>query len=110
IPVHAESLKRELVHAHPNVTLFDIGVLVAQVREMLERAVAAVQLLFAFTLVAGVLVLAAALHATRDERIHEVAVMRALGARADLLRAALLRELLVCGALAGVLAAAAAIG
>src|SRR5690606_23629961 len=89
--------------------VFDIGVIVAQVRQMLEHAVTAVQLLFAFTLFAGVLVLAAALHATRDERMHEVAVMRALGARADLLRAALLRELLLCGVIAGALAAAASI-
>ena len=110
IPSHADSVKRELVQAHPNVTLFDIGVIVAQVRQMLDRAVSAVQLLFAFTLSAGVLVLAAALHATRDERMHEVAVMRALGARAELLRAALLRELLLCGVIAGILAAAAAIG
>lgn len=110
IPAQADRLKRELVHAHPNITLFDIGVIVVQVRQMLGRAISAVQWLFAFTLGAGVLVLAAALHATRDERLHEVAVMRALGARADLLRAALLRELLVCGAIAGVLAAAASVG
>lgn len=109
IPEHAERLKYEIVKAYPNVTVFDIGVIVAQVRLMLERTVTAVQLLFAFTLVAGVLVLAAALHATRDERMHEVAVMRALGARAQLLRAALIRELVLCGAIAGVLAAAASI-
>lgn len=110
IPPAAETLKRDLVHTYPNITVFDIGVIVAQVRQMLERAVIAVQLLFAFTLAAGVLVLCAALHATRDERMHEVAVMRALGARADLLRAALYRELLLSGTLAGMLAAAAAIG
>lgn len=107
IPQEAGWLKREIVQAWPNVTVFDIGVIVAQVRQMLERAVSAVQLLFAFTLCAGVLVLAAALHATRDERMHEVAVMRALGAGAGLLRSALWRELLLCGAIAGGLAAAA---
>ena len=109
VPPAADALKRDIVQAYPNVTVFDIGVIVAQVRQMLERAVAAVQLLFAFTLFAGVLVLAAALHATRDERMHEVAVMRALGARAGLLKAALFRELLLCGTIAGVLAAAASI-
>lgn len=110
VPPHAEALKSRLVHTHPNLTVFDIGVIVAQVRQMLERAVTAVQLLFAFTLAAGVLVLAAALHATREERMLEVAVMRALGARSSLLRAALARELVVSGAVAGVLAAGAAIG
>lgn len=109
VPPAADALKQKLVQAYPNVTVFDIGVIVAQVRQMLERTVTAVQLLFAFTLAAGVLVLAAALHSTRDERMHEVAVMRALGARSDLLRAALLRELLLCGILAGVLGAAAAL-
>src|SRR5690606_27642673 len=101
--------KRDIVQAWPNVTVFDIGVIVAQVRLMLERTVTAVQLLFAFTLFAGVLVLGAALHATRDERMQEVAVMRALGARADLLRAALLRELVLCGAIGGALAVAASV-
>lgn len=110
VPPAAEGLKREIVKAYPNVTVFDIGVIVAQVRQMLDRTVTAVQLLFAFTLAAGVLVLAAALHATREERLYETAIMRALGARADLLRSALLKELLLCGAIAGVLAAAGAIG
>lgn len=109
IPPAGEALKHRIVQAWPNITVFDIGVIVAQVRQMLERTVVAVQLLFGFTVFAGVLVLAAALHATRDERMHEVAVMRALGARADLLRAALFRELVLCGALAGVLAAAASV-
>lgn len=109
IPLSADALKRDIVQAWPNITVFDIGVIVAQVRLMLERTVTAVQLLFAFTLFAGVLVLGAALHATRDERMQEVAVMRALGARADLLRAALLRELVLCGAIAGALAAAASV-
>src|SRR5690606_31821029 len=52
IPPAAETLKRDLVHTYPNITVFDIGVIVAQVRQMLERAVIAVQLLFAFTLAA----------------------------------------------------------
>src|SRR5690606_27462873 len=58
---------------------------------------------------AGVRALGPALPATRAERRQEVAVMRALGARADLLRAALLRELILCGAIAGALAAAASV-
>lgn len=109
VPPSADALKSRIVQAYPNITVFDVGVIVTQVRQMLGRAVSAVQLLFVFTLAAGVLVLAAALHATRDERMREVAVMRALGAQANVLRAALLRELLLCGALAGALAAGAAV-
>ena len=109
IPPSQAALKSEIVREWPNITVFDVGVIVAQLRQMLDRTINAVQLLFAFTLLAGVLVLAAALHATRDERMHEVAVMRALGARAELLRSALLRELLLCGIIAGLLAAGASV-
>ena len=109
LPAAHSSVLPGIVKAYPNITVFDVGVIVTQVRQMLDRTIKAVQLLFAFTLAAGVLVLAAALHATRDERIHEVAVMRALGARAELLRGALFRELVLCGAIAGALAATASV-
>lgn len=109
VPRGQSALLPKIVQAYPNITVFDVGVIVTQVRQMLDRTVQAVQLLFAFTLCAGVLVLAAALHATREERMHEVAVMRALGARASLLRGALFRELVLSGAIAGALAAAASV-
>jgi len=55
-------------------------------------------------------VLGAALYATRDERIHETAILRALGASRAQLNTALWLELLILGALAGLLAAAGATG
>jgi putative ABC transport system permease protein len=64
-----------------------------------------VQLLFLFTLAAGMLVLGAALFSTRDERMHEVAILRALGASRRQLSASLRIELLLLGGLAGALAA-----
>jgi len=110
IPAASADLKRDLVQTHPNITVFDVGVIVAQLRQMLDRTLSAVQWLFAFTLLAGILVLAAALHATREERMHEAAIMRALGAEASLLRGALRKELLITGVIAGLLAAGASIG
>src|SRR5690606_5341865 len=73
-------------------------------------AATAVQLLFGFTLAAGVLGLAAGVHATREERMHEVAVMRGLGAGAGLLRAAPFRAPLRRGVVAGPLGGGAALG
>ncbi|MBF6615841.1 MAG: FtsX-like permease family protein, partial [Candidimonas sp.] len=93
----------------PNLTLFDIGSLLGQVQHVLDQVVRAVQLLFLFTVIAGVLVLAAALAATRDERIHEVAILRALGASRRQLVAAQRIELLIVGGLAGLLAAGGAV-
>jgi len=108
LPDAASDLPRRLLREFPNLTVFDVGAIVGQLQSVLDRVVAAVQLLFLFTLAAGVLVLAAALAATRDERVREAALMRALGAtRAQLARAQRI-ELLALGALSGLLAAAGA--
>jgi putative ABC transport system permease protein len=106
-PDKLQALTR-IVQAFPNLTVFDIGSILAQLQSVLDQVIQAVQMLFLFTLAAGVLVLAAALTATRDERVRESAVMRALGAtRAQLARAQRI-ELLATGGLAGLLAAAGA--
>ncbi|WP_155271614.1 ABC transporter permease [Bordetella hinzii] len=108
LPPEKAVLLRDLVRDYPNLTVFDVGAILGQLQSVLTEVVKAVQLLFMFTLGAGVLVLATALSATRDERIREAAVLRALGAtRAQLARAQRL-ELLAVGALAGLLAAAGA--
>jgi len=108
LPDAQSHLTQQLVRDFPNLTVFDVRAILGQVQRVLEQAVAAVQLLFVFTLAAGAVVLAAALAASRDERQFEAAVLRALGAtRTQLLRAQCL-ELLAVGSLAGVLAAAGA--
>jgi putative ABC transport system permease protein len=98
-------LLQDLLRQFPNLTVFDVGSILGQVQQVLDQVIKAVQLLFVFTTLAGVLVLGAAMFATRDERIHEVAIMRALGASRKQLSAALRIELALLGALAGVLAA-----
>lgn len=97
-----------LVHEFPNLTVFDVGAILQQLQTVLNEVGRAVQLLFVFTLAAGVLVLAAALTATRDERVREAAVLRALGATRRQLARAQRFELLAVGGLAGLLAAAGA--
>ncbi len=69
----------------------------------------AVEFLFGFTLAAGLVVLFAAVSATRESRAREYAVMRALGASSRLLATVQRAELLGVGALAGALASFAAI-
>jgi len=102
------ALPHALVRAYPNLTVFDVAFIVRQLERVLDRAAGAVQGLFVFTVLAGVLVLGAALYATRAERIVETAILRALGASATQLRAALHLELALMGILAGLLAAAGA--
>ena len=93
----------------PNITSIDVSASIAQIQGVLDQVVRAVEFLFGFTLAAGLVVLFAAVSATREARAREFAVMRALGASGRLLAQVQRAELLGVGALAGVLASVAAI-
>lgn len=101
-----------LVRAQPNLSLLDVDAVISQVRDVMERVAQAVQLVMVFSLLAGVLVLLAALQATAGERRYDSAVLRTLGATRRQLRGAVLVEFGALGALAALLAigAAAVIG
>ncbi len=93
-----------LVRAFPNITSIDMSATITQVQRVLDQVVRAVEFLFGFTLAAGLVVLFAAITATREERAREFAIMRAVGARASLLRQVQRAELAGVGLLAGALA------
>ena len=92
----------------PNITNVDVSASIAQVQRVLDQVIRAVEFLFGFTLVAGLVVLFAAVTATREARSREFAIMRALGAGSRLLGQVQRAELLGVGALAGLLASVAA--
>ncbi|HVJ29603.1 MAG TPA: FtsX-like permease family protein, partial [Gammaproteobacteria bacterium] len=98
----------DLVRQFPSVSVFDIGAVLEQVRRSMDRAALAVQYVFLFTLAAGVMVLLAAIQATRDERMFESAVLRTLGARRSVVLQGVAAEFAALGLLAGTLAAAGA--
>ena len=94
----------DLVRSFPNITTVDLSITLAQVQRVLDQIIGAVEFLFGFTLAAGLVVLFAAVTATREERAREFAIMRAVGARASLLRQVQRAELAGVGLLAGFLA------
>lgn len=100
---------QELVSQFPNITVFDVSGILAQLESVLSQVSLAVQLLFVFTFLAGVVVLVAAFLSTYDERIYEAAVLRSLGATSGQLDQAQRLELLIIGLFAGLLAATAAV-
>ena len=97
-----------LTREFPNATNVDLSQSLTQVQRVLDQVIRAVEFLFAFTLAAGLVVLFASVTATRAERAREFAIMRAVGARASLLRQVQSAELVGVGLLAGLLAAAVA--
>jgi putative ABC transport system permease protein len=98
------SVTVDLVRQFPSVSVFDIGAVIDQVRRSMDRAALAVQYVFLFTLAAGVMVLLAAIQATRDERMFESAVLRTLGARRSVVLQGVAAEFIALGLLSGTLA------
>ncbi len=99
----APTFDNQLIQRFPNITNVDMGATLNQVQSVLGQVVSAVEFLFLFTLAAGLVVLFAAVTATREERAREYAVLRALGASNQLLSHVQRAELAGIGALAGLL-------
>jgi putative ABC transport system permease protein len=98
------AFERNLLQQFPNVTSVDLRATFIQIQNVLDQVIRAVEFLFAFTLMAGLLVLTAAVTSTREERKREFAIMRALGATGRLLSQVQTAELMGVGLLAGFLA------
>ena len=98
------AFERTLLQQFPNVTSVDLRASFTQVQKVLDQVIRAVEFLFAFTLMAGLLVLTAAVTSTREERKREFAIMRALGATGRLLSQVQTAELMGVGLMAGFLA------
>jgi putative ABC transport system permease protein len=102
----------ELATRFPNMTVIDAAAAVRQAQDVIDQLINAVQFVFLFALVAGLLVLYSALVATEDERRREAAVMRVYGASRKQVTGSQRAEFLAMGLVAGILATlgAAAIG
>ncbi len=105
VPPESRRMLNDLVRRFPGVTVFDLEAILSQVRLVVDRASLAVQYVFLFTLLAGVMVLLAAVQVTRDERRFESAILHALGADRRKILQGVAAEFTTLGALAGVLAA-----
>ncbi len=97
-----------LAERFPDITIIDLAQLLAQFRAMLAQVGSAVQVLFGLALGAGLAVVASTLLIGRRERERETALWRVLGASDRLLRRVMATELLLVGALGGLLGAAGA--
>ncbi len=105
VPKDRRFVLNSFVREYPGVTVFDLEVILGQVRMVIDRASMSVQYVFLFTLLAGIIVLLAAIQATRDERRFESALLHTLGARRSKILQGLAVEFTALGSLAGMLAA-----
>jgi putative ABC transport system permease protein len=100
----------QLSRTYSNLSLIDVDALLDRVREIVDRVGNAVRWILGFSLLAGALVLSAALAASAAERRHEAALLRTLGAQRNQLRAAAACEFALLGLVAGLTAAFGAAG
>ena len=103
-----QSLFPELLKLHPSISIIDLGVIIEQVEDIIKNASSAVQVIFLFTIGAGIAVLFAAVQSTIDERRFESAMLRALGARRSTIFIGVITEFVALGSAAGILASAGA--
>lgn len=105
LPEGRQDLLNELVRGFPNLLIIDVAAVLQKVQSMIDQVARAVEFLMGFTLLAGLVVLYAALAATAEERQSEAAVVRTLGASTRQIGAAQAAEFATIGALAGLVAA-----
>lgn len=103
-PPDRAGLTLELLRQFPNLTLLDVDALMGQVRGLIDRGVLAVEYVFLFTLLAGLLVMVAGIHTHFEERAASIAILRTLGARRGRLLLAVAVEFTALGLLSGLLA------
>jgi len=94
----------QIIRQYPSITLLDMSQVLIQIQGLLSQVTLAVEYLLILVLVAGMLVLLAALHSSLDDRLQQGAVLRTFGAKRIQLQKIQWIEFLLLGALAGLLA------
>lgn len=108
VPPQRTRFTADLVERFPNLSVIDIDAVLKQVRSTADQVSTVVEVVFYFSLAAGLLVLMAAVSASQDERLLEGGVMRAIGGSRRQLRLAQASEFAAIGLLSGLTAAIAA--
>ncbi len=108
IPPERGDVLMALLKSYPGVTIIDLDAIISQARRILDRAGLAVQFIFAFSVLAAIVVVLAAVRANHRERSLQTAVLRTLGGRRATILRSLAVEFGVLGGLAGLLGAGAA--
>ena len=100
-PAATAMLRRVLYEHFPTVTVIDVAATLEVIRQVLLQVTYVIQFLAAFSIFAGVVILASAIAGTRYRRIREVVVLKTLGATRPRIATIFSIEFAVLGLIAG---------
>ncbi|HKY71623.1 MAG TPA: FtsX-like permease family protein [Nitrospira sp.] len=103
-PDQEVSLQQAVVAAFPNVSAIHVGDVLRNFANVLDRLALAIRAVAVFCLVAGGLVMAAALAATRYRRLYESVILKAVGATRGLIASTFAAEYALLGFIGGIMA------
>ena len=104
LPADEKRFLNDLLSQFPTVTVIEVDELIRQIQSIISRVTQAVELILALVVASGALVLIASIQASRDQRLAEHALLRALGATRRLITGSLAAEFALLGIFAGIVA------
>jgi putative ABC transport system permease protein len=109
-PERENALQSAVVAAFPNVTAIPVREVLERVTAVLDQIALAVRLVAAFSVAAGLIVMAGALAITRRQRLYQSVILKVLGATRGFVSRVFAVEYALLGASAGVAGSALAAG
>jgi putative ABC transport system permease protein len=100
-PARVGELQRALYNAFPTVTVINVAQALETVRAVVMQITYVIQFLAAFSIFAGIVILASSIAGTRYRRIREVVVLKTLGATRARIATVFSIEFAVLGLVAG---------
>ncbi|WP_372768814.1 ABC transporter permease [Pseudoalteromonas sp.] len=104
-PAESKRALQQLVRNHPSVSIIDVDSMIKQVRSTIDQVATAISFVLVIVVICGALVLVSQVQASLHDRMQEVVILRTLGAKAKLIKNAVLYEFVLLGLFAGIAAA-----
>ncbi len=104
LPKSQDNALNRMLQQFPNFTVIDVASVMNQVRDIMSKLATAVSFVFGFCVLAGIIVLYAALVATRTARLQESTLLRVLGASRKQVTFTMLTEFVSIAVVASIVA------
>lgn len=109
-PARVGEIERALFAVYPTITVINVADVLEVVRKVVDQIALIIRFLAGFAMLAGGIILASSVIATRFQRIREVAILKSLGALRRQIVSMLSIEFLMLGGIAGVAGVAFSLG